>query len=91
MIPRPVYALLVILPLTPAWHKNREEEDKDIAEYTGKGIEEPVLWFKQTIGHACGSIGFLHCVLNGEAAKFIERDSFLNKLRNEVFPLGMGM
>ncbi|KAH8602108.1 ubiquitin carboxyl-terminal hydrolase-like protein isozyme L3 [Bisporella sp. PMI_857] len=88
-ISRPVYALLVILPLTPAWHASREAEDKDKPEYTGKGASEPVIWFKQTLGHACGSIGLLHCTLNGDAAKFIEHNSFLEKFKEEVLPLGM--
>jgi len=90
LIPRPVYALLVILPLTPAWESNRLSEDRDKPDYIGKGPEEPVTWFKQTIGHACGSIGLLHCALNGEAARFIEKGSFLERLKEDVAPLGMG-
>src|SRR5688572_15778172 len=63
-IPRPVYALLVIIPLTPKWDEERKNEDKDKPEYAGKGAEEPVIWFKQIIGNACGSYGLVHCVLN---------------------------
>ena len=84
-----MHALLVILPLTPAWNANRLSEDQDMPDYAGNGPEEPVIWFKQTIGHACGSIGLLHCALNGGAAKFIEKGSFLEKLKEDVLPLGM--
>ena len=70
-IPRPVLALLVIIPMTPTWHAAREAEDADKGPYEGSGKQEPVIWFKQTIGHACGSIGLLHCLLNGEAAEHI--------------------
>jgi ubiquitin carboxyl-terminal hydrolase L3 len=60
-IPRPVYALLVIIPLTTTWHEAREAEDKDKAEYQGKGENEPVIWFKQTIGNACGREAIVDC------------------------------
>lgn len=81
LIPRPVHALLAILPLTPAWEASRVAEDADQPDYKGQGMLEPVgspsdgtnsrlllicvqiVWFKQTIGHACGSIGLLHCLL----------------------------
>lgn len=37
LIPRPVYALLVIIPLTPAWHESRIQEDAGKGEYAGSG------------------------------------------------------
>ncbi|KAI1214092.1 putative ubiquitin carboxyl-terminal hydrolase [Annulohypoxylon truncatum] len=88
-IPRPVLALLVIFPLTPAWDKERREEDAEKGDYKGHGPEEPVIWFKQTIGHACGSIGFLHCAINGPAAQYIRPDSDLDKIRHAAIPLRM--
>lgn len=89
LIPRPVYALLVILPFTPAWHANRTAEDNNKEDYSGKGDEEPVIWFKQTIGHACGSIGLLHCAINGEAKEFIQPGSEFAKIREQAVDLGM--
>lgn len=88
-IPRPVLALLVIIPLTPAWDQNRQAEDADKEFYTGFGPDEPVIWFKQTIGHACGSIGLLHSVINGPAVDFIKPDSDFAKIRNLAIPLDM--
>ncbi|KNG46037.1 ubiquitin carboxyl-terminal hydrolase isozyme l3 [Stemphylium lycopersici] len=85
-IPRPVLALLVIIPLTPTWHKARTAEDRDKAEYTGKGADEPVIWFKQTIGNACGSIGLVHCLLNSAASKYIAPSSTLDKIREDALP-----
>ncbi|KAE8447195.1 hypothetical protein EG329_011026 [Mollisiaceae sp. DMI_Dod_QoI] len=89
LIPRPVLALLVIIPFTPSWHEDRIAEDADKLPYAGKGDEEPVVWFMQTIGHACGSIGLVHCLLNGPAKEHILPGSFLEKLREEAIPLGM--
>ncbi|KAL1800999.1 hypothetical protein ACET3X_001341 [Alternaria dauci] len=85
-IPRPAIALLVIIPLTPTWDEARTVEDKDKPEYEGKGDTEPVIWFKQTIGNACGSIGLVHCLLNSEAAQHIRPSSTLAKIRDDALP-----
>ncbi|KAK4105318.1 cysteine proteinase [Parathielavia hyrcaniae] len=93
-IPRPIYALLVIVPMTPAWKQDREAEDSalgDPAGYyrggpTGAG-DQPIIWFKQTIADACGSYGLLHCAINGPAAQFILPGSLLEQLRNAAIPL----
>lgn len=47
------------------------EEDSPKPEYKGKGAEEPVIWYKQTIRNACGLIGLLHAVSNGSSRPFI--------------------
>lgn len=88
-IPRPVYALLVIIPFTPTWHEARTTEDKDKGDYTGKGEDQPVIWFKQTIGNACGSIGLVHSILNSEASKHIRPESTLAHIREEAIPKSM--
>jgi ubiquitin carboxyl-terminal hydrolase L3 len=93
-IPRPAYALLVIVPMFPQWKQDREAEDAalgDPASYydggaAGKG-DEPVIWFEQIIGDACGSYGLLHCAINGAARKFILPGSTLEQLRNDAIPL----
>jgi len=89
LIPRPVYALLVIIPMSESWKESREEEDGRKEIYDKAGPEEPVVWFKQTIGHACGSIGLLHSVLNGPAVDFIKPGSDLEKLLHDAIPLKM--
>lgn len=88
-IPRPVYALLVIIPLTPTWHDARTNEDKDKGEYEGKGTDEPVIWFKQTIGNACGSIGLVHSLLNSKASEHIQPGSTLDQIRQKALPKSM--
>ncbi|KAI1763469.1 putative ubiquitin carboxyl-terminal hydrolase [Hypoxylon sp. FL1150] len=88
-IPRPAMALLVILPLTPAWDRDRRAEDAEKSDYEGSGPDEPVIWFKQTIGNACGSIGLLHCAINGEAAGCIQPGSDLEQIRRAAIPLKM--
>ena len=45
------------------------------------------MWFKQTIGHACGLIALLHSVSNGPAKEYIKPDSLLGNLLKEALPL----
>ncbi|KAF7907362.1 hypothetical protein EAE96_007233 [Botrytis aclada] len=87
IIPRPVHALLVILPLTHSWKTSRLAEDTPLSVYEGSGRDEAVIWFKQTIGHACGSIGLLHCLVNGPTKEFILPDTTLFRLREQALPL----
>lgn len=88
-IPRPVLALLVTIPFTTAWDHDRKAEDAGKSDYAGFGPEEPVIWFKQTIGNACGSIGLLHSAINGPAADFVQPDSDLAAIRSRAIPLQM--
>lgn len=64
-VPRPAHALLLVFPVSSAYEKARYEEDKSLPDYSGIGPEEEVLWFKQTIGNACGLMGLLHAACNG--------------------------
>ena len=64
-VPRPAHALLLVFPTSAAYEKARYEEDKPLSGYCGTGPEEEVLWFRQTIGNACGLMGLLHAACNG--------------------------
>ena len=64
-VPRPAHALLLVFPTSSAYEKARHEEDEPLSDYKGTGPEEEVLWFKQTIGNACGLMGLLHAACNG--------------------------
>jgi len=86
-VPRPAYALLLIFPVSDTYEKFRVQEDSDKKEYDGSGPEEEVIWYKQTIGNACGLIGVLHGVSNGEARSHIEPKSNLSRLLEDAIPL----
>jgi len=62
-------------------------EDKEREDYTGKGANEPTIWYKQTIRNACGLIGLLHAVSNGAARSFVEQGTDLEKLITSAIPL----
>jgi ubiquitin carboxyl-terminal hydrolase L3 len=72
-VPRPAHALLLVFPVSETYEKFRRQEDKDKSEYEGHGSGEEVVWYKQTIGNACGLIGLLHGVSNGAARSNIRQ------------------
>lgn len=86
-VPRPAHALLLIFPVTKGYEASRAEEDTPLQEYSASGPDEPVLWYKQTIGNACGLIGVLHGICNGEAKANITPGSDLQRLYQDAVPL----
>lgn len=58
-----------------------------MTEYTGSGETEPVIWFKQTIGHSCGLVALLHCLANGAARNLVPAGSELDELFKQAVPL----
>ncbi|KAI9683590.1 MAG: ubiquitinyl hydrolase 1 [Trizodia sp. TS-e1964] len=87
-VPRPAHALLLVFPVSDTYEKHRAAEDSSRPEYSGAGPQEEVVWFKQTIKNACGLIGLLHGVTNGNAAALIEEpESALAEIRSSAIPL----
>ncbi|KAI1815207.1 putative ubiquitin carboxyl-terminal hydrolase [Poronia punctata] len=86
-IPRPALALLLVFPVSAIYESARMAEDAGVSEYSGKGEDEPVVWWKQTIRNACGLMGLLHAVSNGPAKNFIEKGSTLSDLLAKSIPL----
>lgn len=83
-VPRPSHALLLVFPVSKTYEDSRTAEDAKLQEYTGSGPNEPVTWFKQTIRNACGLIGLLHAVSNGEPRRHIMPGSDLEGLLREA-------
>ncbi|KAL9137998.1 MAG: hypothetical protein Q9175_000777 [Cornicularia normoerica] len=86
-VPRPAHALLLVFPTSSAYEKARYEEDKFLPDYSGTGPEEEVLWFKQTIGNACGLMGLLHAACNGMTRDLIAPSTTLSHLITDALPL----
>ncbi|KAI9712750.1 MAG: ubiquitinyl hydrolase 1 [Bogoriella megaspora] len=64
LVPRPALALILTFPASKDYDARLAAEDADKREYEGYGEGEDVLWFRQTIGNACGLYGLLHAVGN---------------------------
>ncbi|KAI1458036.1 ubiquitin carboxyl-terminal hydrolase [Annulohypoxylon moriforme] len=86
-VPRPALALLLVFPVSATYESARLAEDAGVEEYAGKGEDEPVLWYKQTIRNACGLMGLLHAVSNGPARGFVEPNTPLQNLIQSSIPL----
>jgi ubiquitin carboxyl-terminal hydrolase L3 len=86
LVPRPCHALLFLFPITTISEESFAKEEAAMGKYDSAGPDEPVLWFHQTIGHACGLIGLLHCLTNGEAANHITPGSHLEKIVQDAIP-----
>ncbi|KAF2843015.1 ubiquitin C-terminal hydrolase [Patellaria atrata CBS 101060] len=84
-IPRPAYALLFICP-SEVYYRARANEPQ-FPDYNGSGSDEPVVWYKQTIGNACGLIGLLHGISNGKARNFITPGSDIDTLIKDAILL----
>lgn len=84
-IPRPCHSLIFISP-ADVYHRVRKDDGSKELTYDGAGDSEPVMWFKQTIGHACGLIALLHSVSNGSSKQFIQPGSSLDSLLKEALP-----
>lgn len=86
-LPRPALALLLVFPVTETYETFRHQEDSSREDYRGAGAGEEIVWFKQTIRNACGLIGLLHAVCNGQSRQQIQDGSDLQKLLNDAIPL----
>lgn len=89
LLPRPVHAIIFIAPSDVYYKLHGESPDFDVKDltYAGSGESEPVTWFAQTIGNACGLMALLHCIANGSAKQFVQSGSLLDKLLREAMPL----
>ncbi|TFK37307.1 ubiquitin C-terminal hydrolase L3 [Crucibulum laeve] len=87
-IPRPALALVLVFPTaTETYEKEKAAREAAREEYHGKGEEEDVVWYRQTINNACGLYGILHAVSNGPAHLFIEPESLLSRILTKCIPL----
>ena len=86
-VPRPAHALLLVFPVSATYERFRAAEDSQRPAYDGQGPDEEVLWFRQTIGNACGLIGLLHAAANGGAKAHVAADTDLDRLVREAVPL----
>lgn len=87
IIPRPVVALIFICSST-TFSRARDAENEAMPEYKGAGSKETVVWFRQTIRHACGTMALIHALSNAKGREaYIEPGSLLSRLLSEAVPL----
>ncbi|KAK1231376.1 ubiquitinyl hydrolase 1 [Marasmius sp. AFHP31] len=88
MLPRPVLALVILFPaIGERYEEGLEQERMKTAVYEGSGDGEDIVWFKQTIGTACGLYAILHAMSNGQARNHIIPESLIERLLETCTPL----
>jgi ubiquitin carboxyl-terminal hydrolase L3 len=63
-VPRPVKAVILLFPIDEAGDVERKKEDERIAKQGQPKLDDTVLWLKQHISNACGTIGLIHALAN---------------------------
>lgn len=85
-IPRPAHALIFITP-AEMYYESRKEDGIEVNVINPTYDKtDGIVWYPQTIGNACGLMALIHSFANGEARKFVTKDSFLDRLLNETKP-----
>ncbi|RAO66654.1 uncharacterized protein BHQ10_002666 [Talaromyces amestolkiae] len=84
---RPCHALIFLADQS-IYRAARSAVEPTISEYKGSGPSEPVVWMKQTIGHACGLMALLHVVFNLEGGRYVRPDTAIDALRQQAILLG---
>jgi len=65
MVPQPVKAVILLFPLTDDFKKKRDARYAEKLRKVGEGHVDPtIIWIKQTIGNACGTMAMLHALTN---------------------------
>jgi len=89
MIPQPVKAVVLLFPLTDDFKQKRDARYAEKLKKVGEGhIDPTIIWIKQTIGNACGTMAMLHALANSQAelepmspiAEFIDQCKFKTPL-----------
>ncbi|PFH45443.1 hypothetical protein AMATHDRAFT_71689 [Amanita thiersii Skay4041] len=80
MIPQPVKAVILLFPLDEATRRKHEAEDDEIEKKGQPLLDDTLMWIKQRIGNACGTMALIHALANSDVtivpnsalAQFIE-------------------
>lgn len=85
LLPRPALAVVLIFPTTERYQAKKCQFEATRTDYSGSGLHEPVIWFKQTINNACGLYAILHAVCNSQARHNIR----MNTLNHVKLPIAV--
>jgi len=64
MVPQPVKAVVLLFPITEKNEAKKKDEDEAILAGRVTPVDPTVIWIKQTISNACGTMGLLHALMN---------------------------
>jgi len=65
IVPQPVVAVVLLFPFEDDFRKKQDVRYTKKLEVIGKGhIDPTIIWIKQNIGNACGTMALLHALAN---------------------------
>ncbi|RCK56560.1 Ubiquitin carboxyl-terminal hydrolase YUH1 [Candida viswanathii] len=85
-LPSPIYAVILLFPLSNNYENYRKEQDTCNGKYNNE-LNSQVKWFKQTIGNGCGLYALLHILTNLPKDLIVSNSKLANLLEN----IGSGM
>ncbi|CDK24487.1 unnamed protein product [Kuraishia capsulata CBS 1993] len=81
-LPQPIYAFVLLFPITDSFEQFRQQEAASTPESDGG-----VVWLKQSVKNACGLYALLHVLLNvpkSLVVKDSKADNFRRKIQNNL-------
>eukprot|EP00871_Galdieria_phlegrea_P005366 jgi/Galph1/5830/GphlegSOOS_G4505.1 len=82
LVPRPVYAVILLYPLNSKADQMEKNMQPSNLESTTN-----VYFCKQTISNACGTVALLHAILNNVQRVALKENSFLKQFYQQSLPL----
>ncbi|ETW78868.1 cysteine peptidase C12, ubiquitin carboxyl-terminal hydrolase 1 [Heterobasidion irregulare TC 32-1] len=81
MVPQPVKAVVLLFPIRGPLEGMRRQENEKITTEGQTPIDPTIIWVKQTISNACGTMGLLHALANSNVT--IKPESPLSQFIDE--------
>lgn len=91
LLPQPVLAMLLVFPVSDTTDQEAKTQLAAHQAVSNAMLADPaVMFMKQTIGNACGTIGILHALLNSDPTATrpaFKPDTFISAFAQAVPPL----
>ncbi|XP_066255998.1 ubiquitin carboxyl-terminal hydrolase [Euwallacea similis] len=81
-VPQPVIALILLFPCSDKFYDHAQKEAEQIKE-KGQTLVNDLIYMKQYVSNACGSIALIHCVANN-ADRLDLQDGVFKKILEEA-------
>ncbi|TFK51621.1 peptidase C12, ubiquitin carboxyl-terminal hydrolase 1 [Heliocybe sulcata] len=65
LVPQPVKAVILCFPITDEYERKRKEEDEAMKGQESQ-LDPTLVFIKQTIGNACGTMALIHALANSD-------------------------
>jgi len=78
MVPKPIFAVVMLFPINNKTEEIRLEEEQRIIS-TGQILSPNIYFMKQTVDNACGTVGIFHALGNARNEIEIREGSYLDK------------